>query len=143
MGIGFFPEGLTRELVLPRRLWLAMRRHIRRRAPLEACGLLAGRAGRAELVLGVRNAARSPVRFIMSPRDQWRAFCRIEQLDLELLAIYHSHPHGPRRPSPTDIKESLYPVVQVIWSPQGEDWQADGFWIETGQVSAVTLQIVK
>lgn len=132
-----------RELILPRTAWQAMHRHVRRRAPLEACGLLAGRDGRVEVVIGVRNAARSPVRYLMEPRAQWSAFNKIEQLGLELLGIYHSHPNGPQRPSPTDIQESHYAVVQIIWFTQAGNWQADGFWIEAGQVNEVTLQIVK
>ena len=134
---------MKRELTLPRTTWQAMRRHVRRRAPLEACGLLAGRDGRVDLVIGVRNAARSPVRYLMEPRAQWRAFNRIEQLNMELLGIYHSHPNGPQRPSATDIQEACYAVVQVIWSPHDGNWQAGGFWIEAGQVSEVTLQIIK
>ena len=132
---------MTRNLVVPRAALAAMRRHVRRRAPLEACGLLAGRNGRVELVMGVRNTARSPVRYMMDPRQQWQAFEKIEQLGLELLGIYHSHPNGPSRPSSTDIKEALYKVVQIIWWRQGEPWQVDGFWITDGKVSKVTLQI--
>ena len=127
-------------LLVPRTAMTAMRRHVRRRAPLEACGLLAGRNGRVELVVGVRNIARSPVRYLMDPRQQWQAFEKFEQLGLELLGIYHSHPNGPSRPSPTDIKQALYEAVQVIWSRQGDTWKVDGFWITAGKVSKVTLQ---
>lgn len=134
---------MMEKLILPHTAWQTMRRHVRRRAPLEACGLLAGKDGRVELVLAVRNAARSPVRFLMEPRAQWRAFKKIEQLELELLGIYHSHPRGPMQPSPTDIDEARYAVVQVIWFMQAGDWQASGYWIEAGQVRQVTLQMVK
>jgi proteasome lid subunit RPN8/RPN11 len=133
---------MMEKLILPRTAWQSMRRHVSRRVPLEACGLVAGKDGRVELVIGVRNAARSPVRFLMEPRAQWRAFNRIEQLGLELLGIYHSHPNGPPHPSPTDINEARYTVVQIIWFMESEKWQAAGFWIEAGQVSAVTLQMV-
>jgi proteasome lid subunit RPN8/RPN11 len=132
---------MTRTLIVPRATLTAMRRHVQRRAPLEACGLLAGRNGRVELVVGVRNTARSPVRYLMDPRQQWNAFEKFEQLGLELLGIYHSHPNGPSRPSPTDIEETLYEAVQIIWWRQGEPWQADGFWIADGKVSKVTLHI--
>ena len=118
-----------------------MRRHVQRRSPLEACGLLAGRNGRAELAIGVPNAAKSPVRFLMEPRAQWKAFNKIEHLELELLGIYHSHPKGPPQPSATDIEEASYPVVHIIWFPRDGRWQAEGFWIEAGQVRKVTLQI--
>jgi len=96
-----------------------------------------------ELVIGVRNAAKSPVRYLMEPRAQWRAFNKIDQLNMELLGIYHSHPNGPQQPSETDIQEACYAVIQIIWFPQDEIWQAGGFWIEDGQVSIVTLQMVK
>jgi proteasome lid subunit RPN8/RPN11 len=132
---------MIRTLVLPRAAMTTMRHHVQRRTPLEACGLLAGRNGQVELVVGVRNAARSPVRYLMDPRQQWHAFEKIEQLGLELLGIYHSHPNGPAHPSPTDINEALYEAVQVIWWRQEDTWQADGFWIEAGQVSKVRLEI--
>lgn len=134
---------MMRELILPHSAWQAMRRHVRRRVPLEACGLLAGKAGQVEMVIGVTNAARSPVRYRMEPHAQWRAFNKIEQMGMELLAIYHSHPKGPPHPSPTDIQEASYAVVHIIWFPRAENWQADGFWIEAGQVSQVSLQMVK
>lgn len=132
---------MKRELILPRTTWQAMHRHVHRRAPMEACGLLAGRDGRVELVIGVPNSARSPVRYLMEPRAQWRAFNKIEQLGMELLGIYHSHPNGPQKPSATDIQEACYAVVQIIWFPKDESWHANGFWIEAGQVTDMTLQI--
>lgn len=131
---------MTRELALPPAAFSAMRRHVRRRAPLEACGLLAGKEGRVELVVGVRNTAKSPVRYNMDPRQQWRAFEKFERLGLELLGIYHSHPQGPPFPSPIDINEALYEAVQVIWWHQEGIWQSAGFWIEAGQVNQVTLK---
>jgi len=131
------------ELIVPGTAWQAMRRRVQRCAPLEACGLLAGKDGQVEVVIGVRNAARSPVRYLMEPGAQWRAFNKIEQLGLDLLGIYHSHPNGPQRPSPTDIQEVCYAVVQIIWFPKDGKWRAGGFWIEAGQVSDVTLQLLK
>jgi proteasome lid subunit RPN8/RPN11 len=128
-------------LILTRSHWQAMRRHVARRVPLEACGLLAGRGDRVETTRGVPNAARSPVRFRMAPREQWRAFQRIEAAGLELVGIYHSHPQGPDHPSPTDVAEAMYPVVQLIWYRAGGGWQARGFRIAQGKFSEVALQI--
>ena len=133
---------MEKNLILPRRIWRAMRCHVARRLPLEACGLLGGKNGRAEMSLGIRNAEGSPVRFRMEPRAQWRAFQRIESAGLELVAIYHSHPNGPDHPSPTDIAEAMYPVVQIIWFHWQGRWQTHGFWIESGEVIEVTLEII-
>ena len=131
------------QLSLSRVQWQAMHRHVARRAPQEACGLLAGKGARVELVLGVPNSLHSPVRFRMEPRAQWRAFQRIEAEGLDLIGIYHSHPNGPDHPSPTDIAESLYPVVNVIWYRTGKKWNARGFWIEAGKPKEIALKMVR
>ena len=110
-------------------------------APLEACGVLAGKAMRAEKMIGVLNQAQSPVRFVMDPYEQLHAFDWIDSHGLDLVGIFHSHPTGPETASPTDILEAAYAVVHVILSYNGTQWQARGFWIENGKASAVTLQI--
>ncbi|PIU91761.1 MAG: hypothetical protein COS63_00500 [Anaerolineae bacterium CG06_land_8_20_14_3_00_57_67] len=139
---------VIKKLILTRNHWQAMRRHVARRAPLEACGLLGGKNDQVEITLGVRNADRSPLRFRMEARAQWRAFRQIEDRGLELVGIYHSHPNGPAYPSPTDVAEAMYPVVQVVWwLEEGakhslSKWQARGFWIEGGRVSEVALQVI-
>jgi proteasome lid subunit RPN8/RPN11 len=111
-------------------------------APLEACGLLAGKKGRVERILFVKNQAQSPVRFVMDPYEQLQAFDWIESNDLELLGIFHSHPAGPETVSPTDIAEAAYSVVNIICSRTDGQWKLRGFWIENDKWIEVTLQIV-
>jgi proteasome lid subunit RPN8/RPN11 len=130
------------ELAIPAAFWRQMRRHVGRNAPLEACGLLAGKDGQVSLSQGVRNDERSPVRFQMNPKEQLKAFNHFEDMGLDLLAIYHSHPSGPTHPSPIDIRQAAYAVVYIIWSLQAEEWKADGYWIESDKVSVVRLRIV-
>jgi len=134
---------MAEKLILTRNHWQAMRRHVSRRAPLEACGLLAGKNNRVESMLGIHNADRSPVRFRMEPRAQWRAFQRIEAAGLDLVGIYHSHPNGPDHPSPTDIAETMYPVAQIIWVRVDGEWRARGFLIEGGKVAEITFEFIK
>lgn len=121
--------------------WDLMRRYVISQAPLEGCGLLAGKNGVVEDVLPVKNAEGSAVRFRMEPRAQLRAFNQIETAGQELLAIFHSHPKGLSTPSPTDIREAAYEVVHIIWSPVGRRWQARGFWIEARQAVEVALNV--
>jgi len=130
-------------LTLKRAHMFAMQRHLTSEAPLEACGMLAGKEGVVELVLAVKNAAQSKVRFQMEPRAQLRAMQQIEAEGLDLLAIFHSHPRGASVPSPTDIQEAAYPVVNIIWSKAGRRWQARGFWIEAGKVDEVPLTVLE
>jgi len=119
-----------------------MRAHVESCLPLEACGLLAGTLSTVLQVIPVANAARSPVRFQMEPREQLAALDHIEAGGLELLGIFHSHPDGPGAPSATDIAEAAYPVVYVIWwRPRGL-WEARGFWIERERLTDVKLHVV-
>ncbi len=129
-------------LVLKRAHMFAMQRHINNEAPLEACGLLGGKEGAVELVLAVKNAAQSKILFRMDPKAQLRALEQIETESLELVAIFHSHPRGPSVPSPTDIQEAVYPVVNIIWSKAGRRWQARGFWIEDGHAIEIPMTIL-
>ena len=132
---------IDKSLTLKRAHISAMERHINFMAPLEACGLLGGTHQVVELVLPVKNAAESRTRFLMEPRAQLRAMEQIELEGLELLAIFHSHPKGPSTPSPTDIAEAAYPVVNIIWSKTGRRWQTRGFIIEAGRVEEVALNV--
>ena len=118
-----------------------MLRHVEQHAPLEACGLLAGKNGRVEKVILVRNQAQSPVRFVMDPYEQLQAFEWIDSQALELLGIFHSHPAGPETLSVTDIREAAYEVVHVIWSRLAGTWNIRGFWIVSGQVQEVPLSV--
>ena len=134
---------MTEKLVLTRKTRQAMRRHVSHRAPLEACGLLAGKNERVEITLGIHNTERSAVRFRMEPRAQWRAFQRIEAAGLDLVGIYHSHPNGPDHPSPRDVAESMYPVTQIIWVRVDAVWQPHGFQIEGGKVIEIPIEFIK
>jgi len=117
--------------------------YLERHVPLEACGLLAGRNDRVEKILFVQNQAQSPVRFVMDPYEQLRAFDWIDSHDMELLGIFHSHPFGPDTASPTDIAEAAYDVVHIICSRADAKWKARGFIIENTTSSEVELQITE
>ena len=128
-------------LTLSKNHWQEMLEHVDGHAPLEACGLLAGKEDRVEKVILVGNQAQSPVRFVMDPYEQLQAFEWIESNGLELLGIFHSHPMGPETASLTDIAEAAYEVVHLIWSRNQNEWKARGFWIEKGSAAEVSLQI--
>jgi proteasome lid subunit RPN8/RPN11 len=131
--------------------------HLSAHLPEEACGLVAGAAGKAELVLPVENSLHSPVRFRMAPVDQFKAFEQFEAQGWELVAIYHSHPQGPPHPSPTDLAEFFYPGTLVLigcplhpeeLSPTGtklglslNHWQIRAFQIDQGRYNEVKLGI--
>lgn len=127
------------QLIIRQSHWDVMRAHVESLAPLEACGLLAGKNDSVEKVFLIENQAQSLVKFRMNPTEQLRAFNSMEADEMDLLAIFHSHPAGPEAVSATDIEEAAYPVVNIVWSHSRGLWKARGFWIEKGKVTEVNL----
>jgi len=86
--------------------------------PEEGCGLLAGRDHTAQLFLPVENTLHSINRYSMKPEELLMAFKQIEEQNLDLIAIVHSHPDGVTTPSAIDCDEFAYPgVLSVIIAP--------------------------
>jgi proteasome lid subunit RPN8/RPN11 len=75
--------------------------HAAAQAPNEACGLIAFRDGVAERFLPADNAAASPYRFELKPRDLNDFYLEDEGYEL---AVWHSHPTESARPSRTDVE---------------------------------------
>jgi proteasome lid subunit RPN8/RPN11 len=130
-------------LIISQAINAAVLEHACAAYPLEACGLLGGQNGRALTLYPVDNVLQSPVAFEMDPLQQVRAMVDIEAQGMELAAIYHSHPHGPARPSPTDIAHAYYPeAVHLIVSlliPERPELCA--FTIVDGMVDEVAWEI--
>ena len=82
-------------------------------APNECCGIVGARDGRAVAVYPVRNAAASPLRYEMDPKDQLRVFEALDDAELEIGAIYHSHTRSAPEPSQTDINLAFYPDARL------------------------------
>ena len=111
--------------------------------PLEGCGLMAGRKGVVQIIYQISNRINSPVAFEMDPAEQLAAMLDIEERELELLAIYHSHPQGPATPSTVDIRTNYYPKtahVIVSWSDPDHP-TARAFRIQGGDISEIPFQI--
>ena len=62
--------------------------------PNEGCGLLVGR-GSAERFIPMKNILSSPAEFEMDPAELISVLRNLRGTGEQLIAIYHSHPHGP------------------------------------------------
>ncbi len=133
---------MSKVLRLSHEHYSQMRKHVESSLPDEACGIAGGQGGRVEVVIPVTNVLASPVRFQMEPAEQLQALLQLDQLGLDIAAIYHSHPSGPSRPSLTDLEEYAYPdSVALIWSKETGDWQVYGFQIQNGTYQEVHLDL--
>ena len=90
--------------------------------PNECCGILAGRGATVEQLYPMTNSHHSPVTYMIDPKEQFTAFKDMRTRDIELLAIYHSHPDSPAYPSATDVRLAYYSeAVYMILSLQDPD----------------------
>src|SRR3989339_179932 len=86
-------------------------------SPVESCGILAGTDGNVSKIYMMTNIDNSSEHFTMEPQEQFKVIKDIRSAGLEMLAIYHSHPNSPARPSEEDIRMALTPdVVYIILS---------------------------
>jgi len=98
--------------------------HAKAESPSEACGLLAGLAGRekkerreVKKVYKITNTDKARETFFMDSKEQFKAMKEIRNSGLEMVGIYHSHPHTKAYPSKRDVKLTYYPdASQVIIS---------------------------
>ena len=117
MAGGFVPGSMLR---IPRALLDAAYAHAREGAPLEVCGLLAGRREGADHVVHhafrVPNVHPRPVgEYALDPKEHLRLTLHVEDdLGLEVLGFYHSHPAGPARLSATDAARASWPGASYL-----------------------------
>ncbi len=134
-------------LTIPASIVEEMLAHLRQAYPDEGCGLLGGRDGVVNLHWPTTNVEpeNKYVRYLIDPKEQLAAEEAIDELDLELTAIYHSHTHTQAYPSPTDVRTAYYPdsyyvlvslterdnpVIRAYKIIKPDPWGADGEIVE-------------
>lgn len=119
--------------------------HLQAIYPEEGCGLLAGLNGRVANCYPITNSDHSSTTFLMDSHEQVTTMINIEDQGLELLAVYHSHPHSEAFPSPTDIANAFYPdLVNIIVSFKIlQQPIMQGFYIQNQKVIPVQLVITE
>jgi proteasome lid subunit RPN8/RPN11 len=112
-------------------------------APNECCGMIASRDGEAMKVYRATNTAASPLRYEIDGAEQYRIQMEIDDADLELGAIYHSHTRTAPRPSQTDINfAKLWPgVLWIIVGLNGDAVDVRTWRIDDGKVSDAELVV--
>ena len=103
-------------LTIPRGLRDKIVAHARRDHPDEACGVLAGPAGRdrPERFIAMTNAERSPTFYRFDSGEQFRVWRDMEGNDEEPVVIYHSHTATEAYPSRTDISYASEPGAHYV-----------------------------
>lgn len=138
-------KGEMAQLEIPADIFEQMVAQAKTQVPVEACGVLAGKNDKVEKLYEMTNVDNSSDHFMMEPKEQFAVVKDIRSACLEMLAIYHSHPATPARPSAEDIRLFLTPdVTYVIVSLHDPDCPVvKGFVIENGNVTEVPVKVVK
>ncbi|HET9214617.1 MAG TPA: M67 family metallopeptidase [Gaiellaceae bacterium] len=119
-------------MVIPAEVRSALVEHAEAELPNEACGLLVLRDGRAERFVPGRNTAASPYRFELEvDPETW--FLEDEGYEL---AVFHSHPASPPRPSRTDVEaiglwEGRPYVILSLRTGELAGWRVAGGGVES------------
>jgi len=86
----------------------------RDKAPLEACGYLAGKDSTITKCYPLTNIEQSSHRFKLDVKEQFTAVKDARQEGLNILAVYHSHPESKALPSSDDINLAFDPDLSHI-----------------------------
>ena len=116
--------------------------HARREAPNECVGVLGTRDGEPVLLVEAENARRSPLAYEIAPQELLRVHDRLDEDDLEVGAIYHSHTRTEPVPSQTDINLAFYPeALYIIVGLAGDAPDVRAFRIVDGEVTQAELEV--
>ncbi len=129
-------------LEIPNSIFEQMVQQAQDHSPIEACGILAGRDNLVKKLYKTVNADQSPNHFMIAPQEQFKIIKDIRSTGYQMLAIYHSHPETPARPSQEDILLALTPdVIYIIISLKDTEPVMKGFLIENGNVTEIPIKI--
>jgi proteasome lid subunit RPN8/RPN11 len=107
---------------IPKPLAEAMFAHAQEAYPKECCGQLAGTHGVPTHIYCMQNVHETPeVFFEMFRQEQAFVQKNIRHNELDLVAIYHSHPKSPARPSASDIRLAYPEPFYLLISLQHRD----------------------
>lgn len=115
--------------------------HVKKEAPLEACGYLAEKDGIVIRHYELTNMNASEVQYSMDPAEQFDTVRRMRAAGFNLRATYHSHPKTPARPSAEDLRlaydaDLSYVIVSLL------DYSMKSYKIKKGMFEKEEIEIV-
>jgi proteasome lid subunit RPN8/RPN11 len=111
-------------------------------APKESCGLLAGLENTVNQIIPIANISDNPNEYFMDPQGLVSAFYWVDSLELEILGVYHSHPHTEPFPSDTDISRNLVPKIpQLIIGKSKNKWAVRLFILVDSGVKEIAFSV--
>ena len=100
--------------------------------PVEACGMLVGFRELERRVVSevrkARNILNSSSSYEVDPEVELQVFIDAEKKSLEVVGMYHSHPHWAARPSSVDASLAFFEDVSYVIYSVSQDSMASYVW---------------
>lgn len=92
----------------------------------------------------MRNTLASSTAYEMDPGQLVNSLRELRHTGEELVAIYHSHPHGPAHPSQTDIERAYYPEAAylIVSLAEPERPRTAAFRIFEGEAMEIEVHVI-
>jgi [CysO sulfur-carrier protein]-S-L-cysteine hydrolase len=127
---------------IPHSLYDEMVAHAQADAPNECCGVIGTRDGTAVRLYKAVNIEASKLKYNIGPDELYRIYNSLEEEQLDLGIIYHSHTRSDPYPSQTDINLAGYPdALYVIVGLAGAEPEVKAYEIRDRQVIDAELTI--
>lgn len=130
-------------LQIPAMIFDEMVEHARSELPNECVGMLLGQTdGQATYYIALVNELQSTTRFLTEAMSMLRAEKKRRELNLEVLAIVHSHPTSDPIPSQYDKADHYSShVVCLILSLKEKEPNLQGWWIKPEGVMPASVVV--
>ena len=120
---------VQKKIILSKNQAETLKRHAVQNRPNESCAILFGNNSNGQFLIRdiflTRNARPSPVNFTISNEELIQAYEEAERKNLEISAIFHSHPESAAYPSSTDLQYmQINPVPWIIYSNTRDELKA-------------------
>jgi proteasome lid subunit RPN8/RPN11 len=126
------PEALLDEMVA----------HAQADAPDECCGIIGSRDGEGVVLHRATNIHHSPLKYEIGSDELYRISIALDDDDLEVGVIYHSHTRSDPYPSQTDVNLATYPdAVYVIVGVGGQEPVVRAYHIRKGEITDADLRV--
>lgn len=117
--------------------------HTRAEAPRECCGLLVGHGSFVLECVRSPNVDPNPHRYEIDARLHVATNRRLRGSGRAVIGAYHSHPHSPAWPSPSDVAEAYYSeFIWMIASLAGSGADLRAFRVENGRIIELGIEMV-
>lgn len=108
----------------------------------EVCGLLGGTSGRVEKIYKMTNTSDTPdLCYFMDPKEQLKAMKSMREIQMQMVAIYHSHTHSEAYPSAKDVSLAYYTDTYYIIVSLTNKPNVRAFKIVDGNISEEKIEI--